>query len=150
MLRTIYRIGAGAMWKMRMINTGIRVWLRIFDVGDIFPSRRMHQPGQVFGFHLRSDNRQLPSDRHLLGDFFTMIQEEFDLVWTLCWMEGFALPPSGMVIRNTDVEFRGGFIFIHMWHRLCYSGLDSTVWKILGLDMTDKHWMWIYVCRWTQ
>jgi len=23
-----------------------------------------------------------------------MIQKEFDTVWTLCWMEGFALPPT--------------------------------------------------------
>jgi len=43
-----------------------------------------------------------------------MIQEEFDTVWTLRWMEGFALPPNGMVIRNTDMEFRGGFIILYM------------------------------------
>ena len=26
-------------------------------------------------------------------DILFMIQEEFDSVWTFCWMEGFALPP---------------------------------------------------------
>ena len=37
-----------------------------------------------------------------------MIQEEFDTVWTLCWMEGFALPPTawlyGILMWNSEVD----------------------------------------------
>ena len=75
--------------------------------GRHFPIEENAPTRQVFGFHLGSDNRQLPSDRHLLGDFI-MIQGEFDLVWTLCWMEGFALPPAawlyGILIGNSEVD----------------------------------------------
>ena len=67
----------------------------------------MHQPGQVFGFHLGSDNHQLPLDRHFLGDFY-YDSGEFNSVWTLCWMEGFALPPAvwlyGILIWNSEVD----------------------------------------------
>lgn len=43
-----------------------------------------------------------------------MIQEEFDFVWTLCWMEGFAFPPAvwlyGILIGNSEVDL---FLYVY-------------------------------------
>ena len=43
-----------------------------------------------------------------LERILTMIQKEFDTVWTLCWMEGFALPPTawscGMLTWSSEVD----------------------------------------------
>ena len=103
--------------------------------------RRAHQPGQVSGFRLGSDNHQRQLSHQIqenLANFGHVSLENLIESIRFAGWRGLLYPQRLWLYGVLMLEIRGGLIF----------RFEDWIQQILGtleLVATDEHWMWVYL-----